>query len=693
MKNLKLGVKLMGGFAIVAVIVLVVGFFGWRGANNMSGHVEEIGQVRLPSIESLLKVEREFDYVMVQMRSLLNPNLDMQQRETMYDNIAEGRKSYEQALEVFKPLPQTDEEARIWEDFAPGLEEWANVNNEYLQLSKELEDTGILNTEQFLKRLESFRGDHQELMNNVGQLLLTGEDFEGGGDPRACDFGRWMADFSIDNPEVTRIMQDIQPHHNTFHESVKEIREHLQAGEEQAAEDVYTDQMLPAAEETFDYFDSLINIAEEANSLYEEMNQLAMQESEQQQQEVMGILDEVIGINEEVSENAVQQAEADAAGAVRVSLAGMGIGVVLAVLLGAVLTKMITRPVAQGVAFSEYLSKGDMTKSLDVHQKDEVGMLAEAMRQMQDKLKQVVMEVKTASDNVASGSEEMSSSAEEMSQGATEQASNLEEVSSNMEQMSSNIQQNADNAAQTEKIAMQASKDAEEGGQQVQDTVQAMKDIAEKISIIEEIARQTNLLALNAAIEAARAGEAGKGFAVVAAEVRKLAERSGQAANEISELSANSVQVAEKAGEMLKKMVPDIQKTAELVQEINASSKEQNSGAEQINKAIQQLDQVVQQNASSSEELASTAEELSSQAQQLQDTMNFFKVDEQSSGQSRQFKAQTSGKVQRQAKKQPAKGKQLAQGSQQGQEKKGEQKRLSLDMGAEDSEDQEFEKY
>ncbi len=201
-----------------------------------------------------------------------------------------------------------------------------------------------------------------------------------------------------------------------------------------------------------------------------------------------------------------------------------------------------------------------------------------------------------------------------------------EEVSSFMEQMTSNIKQNSDNALQTDKISQKAAQDARKGGQAVAEAVNAMKEIANKISIIEEIARQTNLLALNAAIEAARAGEHGKGFAVVASEVRKLAERSQTAAGEIGELSSSSVEVAEKAGEMLARLVPDIQKTAELVQEITAASAEQNSGADQINKAIVQLDQVIQQNASASEEMASTSEELAGQAEQLQATIEFFKT-------------------------------------------------------------------
>ncbi|MCM0083851.1 MCP four helix bundle domain-containing protein [Geomonas sp. Red32] len=267
---------------------------------------------------------------------------------------------------------------------------------------------------------------------------------------------------------------------------------------------------------------------------------------------------------------------------------------------------------------------GDLTVKLSERSAND--QLMRSLSQMVSKLSEVVNDVKAASSNVATGSQQMSSGSEELSQGASEQAAAAEEASAAMEEMSSNIRQNADNALQTEKIAVKSAADAQEGGKAVALTVTAMKDIASKISIIEEIARQTNLLALNAAIEAARAGEHGKGFAVVASEVRKLAERSQKAAAEISELSSSSVEVAEQAGGMLNRMLPDIQRTAELVQEISAACKEQDSGAEQINKAIQQLDQVIQQNAAAAEQMSSTAEELSSQSEQLQETIAFFTV-------------------------------------------------------------------
>ena len=301
-------------------------------------------------------------------------------------------------------------------------------------------------------------------------------------------------------------------------------------------------------------------------------------------------------------------------------------GVMIGMFFGFFISRAISVPLAKGVAFVECVAAGDLTQRIDLDRKDELGQLAKEMNGMVEKLKDIVVTVKAASDNVAVGSQQMSSTAEEISQGATEQAASAEEVSSSMEEMVSNIKQNADNAQQTEKIALKTAEDAQDGGRAVSETVAAMKQIAGKISIIEEIARQTNLLALNAAIEAARAGEHGKGFAVVASEVRKLAERSQVAAREISTLSTSSVEVAEKAGEMLGRIVPDIQRTAELVSEINAASNEQNTGSDQINKAIQQLDQVIQQNASGTEEIASTSEELASQAQQLQETISFFNV-------------------------------------------------------------------
>jgi methyl-accepting chemotaxis protein len=308
----------------------------------------------------------------------------------------------------------------------------------------------------------------------------------------------------------------------------------------------------------------------------------------------------------------------------------MLVGIALAVIIGLLLTSSITKPLTLGVKTMEEMSKGNLLVNFDSHTlsvADETGVLTRAMKEMADQLKSTITFALEASENVSAGSTQLSSASQGISQGSSEQAASVEEISASIEEMTASINQNADNANQTERIALKSSNDAKEGGEAVQKTVGAMKQIAEKISIIQEIARQTNLLSLNASIEAARAGEHGKGFAVVASAVQKLAERSQDAAEEISKLSKSSVDVAEKAGEMLNKLVPDIQKTADLVSEINAASSEQNKGIQQVNTAVQQFNQVVQSNAAASEELASTAEELSSQAEELKSRLAFFKVD------------------------------------------------------------------
>jgi methyl-accepting chemotaxis protein len=288
----------------------------------------------------------------------------------------------------------------------------------------------------------------------------------------------------------------------------------------------------------------------------------------------------------------------------------------------------ISRGLSRAVGLADAVATGDLTKTLKATSNDEVGDLIASLNNTVERLRAVVTDTLTASQNMSAGSQELSASAEQLSQGATEQASASEEASASMEEMAANVKQNAGNASQTEKIAHQSAQDAEASGVAVSRAVEAMQTIAGKITIVQEIARQTDLLALNAAVEAARAGEHGKGFAVVASEVRKLAERSQTAAAEIGALSGETVKAAQEAGAMLARLVPDIKKTAQLVEEITAACREQDVGSSQINQAIQQLDKVGQQNSSASEQVSSTAEELASQAEQLQSTISFFKIDQ-----------------------------------------------------------------
>jgi methyl-accepting chemotaxis protein len=293
------------------------------------------------------------------------------------------------------------------------------------------------------------------------------------------------------------------------------------------------------------------------------------------------------------------------------------------------LAKSISKPIQQMLTIvTEKITRGDFRQSITVRQQDEIGALADAFRKMQHVTIHVVREVNSSINTVAQRSQELNTNAEMLSEGTAQQAAATEEASASMQEMTANIRQNADNARQTELLAQQAVQSAEESGEVVAETVLAMQQIVGQISVVQDIANQTRLLSLNATIEASRAQEFGKAFGVVAHEVRSLAETTRTAAERIVQLASSSMDISQKAGTMLATLVPNIQKTAELVQEISAASAEQSSGAMQVNKAIQQLDQVTQQNAASAEQVAAASEALANQAAQLQKTIAFFTIPE-----------------------------------------------------------------
>jgi methyl-accepting chemotaxis protein len=641
--DLKTGTKILSGFLLVVLIAVIIGIIGLIGLLNMSRAFNEVADTRLPSIQFLGEMEVNLAKVQKTYTQLLDNNLTRADREKLTADITKYRADYFAANEKFAHLDQTEDEARIYREFTQAVEAWRNINIQQVDKAHaELLGTDLLNPMQVNRDLELFMKDHYALQVRTISAIQTRRSFDGGDDATRCNFGQWLPSFRTNNAEINRNMRDMMAHHDNFHAAVHRIKQLIQQSSYDGAMQHYQTVMIPSAENVFNYFAVINREAERAVEAFGVMSKLVSNESTRGFELVTALLDQLIDVN--AREAAIEAARGDAVASRSnaMMLAAIIIGIIVAISLGIFITRIITVGINKGVLITQRVANGDLTANVDeslLQQKDEIGQLANAMQLMVEKLRDVLGSVVSGSDNIASASQQMASTAQEMSQGSTEQASSAEEVSSSMEEMAANIQQNTDNARETEKMARQAEIGIVDSSKASEQAVVAMRDIAEKIGIIGEISRQTNILALNAAVEAARAGEHGKGFAVVAAEVRKLAERSQVAAAEIDKLSKFGVSISEEAGRKLAAIVPEIQKTASLVQEIAAASIEQNSGAEQVNSAIQQLNQVTQQNAAASEEMATSSEELASQADQLLEIVSYFKLEEERRGARKAVKA------------------------------------------------------
>lgn len=613
MKNLSLAKKLILGFSTVLILLIVVAFIGFRALDGASqGFTEYRGLARDTNLSGRVQANMLMVRMNVKDFIITGSERDKQQyadylKETteVLSNAKDEIKQPERA----RLVAQADEMLKKYEE---GFEKVVEHQNKRNELVANVGISGV-NVEKNLTGILLSAKEDGDMAAAYNTSLATRNLLLG----RIYGTKFLVTNAQVDADRVYKELEGMQEQMDILDNELQNPERRRMLGEAQKLKDIYlTDFKL--------LVETILDRNELVSGTLDVLGPQIAQAVEDVKLSVKTDQDELGPKVQASNDRAVSMITIFAVGAL---VAG---GLITFFLIRSVLSQLGCDPSVIQETMRK-VATGDLTLKLETTSKNKDSVFG-SVKEMIDNLKSVVETVQAASGNVASGSQELSASSEEMSQGATEQAAAAEEASSSMEQMAANIRQNADNAMQTEKIAGKSAVDAQKGGESVAKTLEAMKDIAGKISIIEEIARQTNLLALNAAIEAARAGEHGKGFAVVAAEVRKLAERSQHAAAEISDLSGSSVEVAEQAGEMLKQMVPDIQRTAELVQEISAASKEQDTGAEQVNQAITQLDQVIQQNASASEEMASTSEELSSQAEQLQDAIAFFKVDTNAGG-------------------------------------------------------------
>ncbi len=661
---MKIFARLTGAFGIVAVICAIIGFVGWYGIDNTEKSLHELADVRVPGIEGIGLMMEGMNGVKAAERTVLISGLGFEDRLHELDNFEKRWGAFQEGYDLYAALPKAPLEAELWREASSLFADWKKEHEKLVKMVASITQDDL---ESVQANLLARHLDHVQWVKGLEAAVGRGAIFTGQLDASLCNLGKWLNGFETQDKDFDAILGKFAGPHERLHALGEKINGLTAAGNQLQARDAFDKEVVPTLAQIEAIFvEARQDVGEDLNVLHQ-ATQIAFGSERAVFDALMEKMDALADLSREITHTTQMDTAAAAARSKVVAVVAVLLGVVTALFFGFVISRGIAQPMAAGVGFAEQIARGDFSARLKLNRSDEIGQLAAALDAMSDSLQksaeiaeeiakgnltidvrlasdkdqlgralenmvrilnEVMSQVRGSADNVASGSQAMSSSSEEMSQGATEQAAAAEEASSSIEEMTANIRQNADNAMQTEKIAVKSAENAREGGAAVNETVGAMKEIADKITIIEEIARQTNLLALNAAIEAARAGEHGKGFAVVAAEVRKLAERSQVAAGEINQLSVSSVDVAEKAGRLLDSIVPDIQRTAELVQEIAAASREQDAGAEQIAKAIQQLDQVIQQNASASEEMASTAEELSSQSEQLQEMIAFFRLAE-----------------------------------------------------------------
>lgn len=473
--------------------------------------------------------------------------------------------------------------------------------------------------------------DHLSFRSRAAELLLdptdSGQDLQR--DPTLCGLGQWLYSdeaqvLASQYPELRDLVDQILEPHAALHTGVGEMID--ARSDEERARSIYQSTIVPELDATITILNEIIAWHDRQLAGLEETRSVYALQTKPNLEAVQGYLETLRNVS---SKNMMTDAVMlSAAMGTRRSVTFLGVAALLSgILLTIIITRAIANPLREGMTDVARIATGDLTSELNVRGRDETGRLAESMNSMIHEIRRVVGDIQIAADNVRSGSAQMSEMSVQMSEGASEQAASTEEVSSSMEQMASNIKSNAENATETQRMARQAVENAETGANAVENAVEAMQSIAEKIAIIDEIARNTNLLALNAAIEAARAGEQGKGFAVVAAEVRKIAEQSQTAAAETMELSHTSTKMSDEAPDLIRKVTPDIRKTADLVEEIAHASRGQDAGADQVNRVLIQLDQVVQRNAAAAEQSSSMAEELSSQAEAMRDSLRFFKLD------------------------------------------------------------------
>ncbi len=544
---------------------LISGAFGYYGVSVGEKAIQEIGAVRLPGVENLLIIAREAENIRGNLLTLSIAGLDNDTRTRQYAKIEESRARYQAAWDKYEALPQTEEEARLWKEFVPAWQAWHQANDQYIELNHRIDSNGIVDPERLGRNLEQFSKDHYVLTMRVLEILfLNAPVFEGGGDAKLCNAGKWMPTFTTQNPEMLTALDRIKAHHFKFHEHVEAIKHLVSEGRRDEALKLYKEDMIPVMGNVFVYFKTMLITANDSITLVNQGKELLLGTARQQQETALALLERIVQINQDVAGQVTRHAAEQASFFRTLTLVAVMAGLILSIVFGVLSSRSIARPLGRVSAHLQHMSQGDF--SVEVHEKDllrrdEIGVLSHAaevltgsmctiignihngiatltssstgLAAVSEQMKSSVVDMSNRTLSAAAAAEESSVNSHSVAAGMEQATRNLSTVASATEQMSATISEIAGNAEQVRAISDEASRQADAVTVMMKHLGTAAQEIGKVTETITTISEQTNLLALNATIEAARAGEAGRGFAVVANEIKELARQTSGATKDI----------------------------------------------------------------------------------------------------------------------------------------------------------------